>query len=163
MQGAIEIARAAHEKFLVMGGNRIDFKQGFRFTPYPSVKFAGMVDNEAKGKYLNHSKGLVYPIRWHEPFGLAIIESLFFGCPVFGTTYGSLPELVKGDVGFLSNNSAELAEAIKTKDLYSPKRCHDYANDLFNAREMAYSYLIRITSYNVCYTKLLRALNKSFA
>ena len=35
-----------------------------------------------KGEILNSSKGLVFPVLWHEPFGLAIIESLYYGCPV---------------------------------------------------------------------------------
>ena len=44
---------------------------------------------------LNASRGLIFPVRWHEPFGLAVIESLYFGCPVFATPYGALPELVQ--------------------------------------------------------------------
>ena len=41
-------------------------------------------------------------MRWHEPFGIALIEALYFGCPVFGTPYGSLPEIVEEGVqGFL--------------------------------------------------------------
>ena len=56
---------------------------------------------------------MIFPVRWHEPFGLAIVESLYFGCPVFGTPYGSLPEIVAPDVGVLSARASDLAEAVR--------------------------------------------------
>lgn len=143
VKGAINIIRYAGEKLKVMGGTRLNLKMGFRFTPYPSVSFAGMVDNTRKSAILNQSKGLVFPVRWHEPFGLALTESLYFGCPVLGTPYGSLPELINEDVGYLSANSNELSEAVRSIDQFSSQRCHEYAKDLFNAKVMAESYLIK--------------------
>ncbi len=67
---------------------------------------------------LNQSKGLIFPVLWHEPFGLAITESLFYGCPIFGTPYGALPEIVQSEYGFLSNDSKELINAIKEVKKY---------------------------------------------
>ncbi|MCU4176725.1 glycosyltransferase [Carboxylicivirga sp. N1Y90] len=139
--GAINIVRAAGEKLTVMGGNRLNLKMGFRFTPYPSVKFAGMVDNVRKSAIMDSSNGLVFPVRWHEPFGLALTESLYFGCPVIGTPYGSLPELINKDVGFLSAKSLELTDAVRNISQFSVKRCHEYARDIFNSKVMAQSYL----------------------
>jgi glycosyltransferase involved in cell wall biosynthesis len=80
-------------------------------------------------------------VLWHEPFGLAIIESLFYGCPVFGTTYGSLPELVHSGVGFLSNSISSLANAIHNSEDFIKKNCHDYAVEKFSATIMAENYL----------------------
>lgn len=141
VKGAIRIARGAKEKLTVMGGHRLNVKMGFRFTPYPSIHFAGMVDNEKKSAIMNKSKGLIFPVRWHEPFGLALTESLYFGCPVIGTPYGSLPEIINKEVGFLSTNSTDLIGAAKNIESYSKRKCHDYARDLFNSKVMAQAYL----------------------
>ncbi len=63
------------------------------------------------------------------------------GCPVFGTPYGSLPELVNKEVGFLSNNSTALAEAIERADGFNKSTCHQYAADVFNSKKMAEAYV----------------------
>lgn len=141
VSGAITIARRAGVGLNVMGGYRLNFSMGFRFTPWPRIKFWGMVGGGLKHRLLNTSKGLIFPVRWHEPFGLSMIESLFYGCPVFGTPYGSLPELILPEVGFLSHRVSELAHAVRNTDLYSAEACHDYAREMFNARKMAAAYL----------------------
>ncbi|MFM7748588.1 MAG: glycosyltransferase, partial [Bacteroidota bacterium] len=114
---------------------------GIRFTFSSKVSFRGMIGGKEEFKLLNESKGLIFPVRWHEPFGLAIIESLYFGCPVFGTRYGSLPELVHEDVGFLSDQSDELVKAILNNDYYSRKKCHEYVVEEFNSKKMTMAYV----------------------
>jgi glycosyltransferase involved in cell wall biosynthesis len=141
VKGAIAVTKAAHEKLIVLGGTRINFNMGFKFFPQLHVRFKGMVGGSRKNQILQHSKGLVFPVLWHEPFGLAIIESLFYGCPVFGTTYGSLPELVPSEMGFLSNSIFSLANAIHNSEDFNKKICHDYAVENFSASVMAENYL----------------------
>ncbi|MFC2098852.1 glycosyltransferase [Bacteroidota bacterium] len=142
VQGAIDVVNSTtREKLRVLGGSRINLKMGFRFTLSPRVRFHGMVGGIRKEKLINQSKGLLFPVRWHEPFGLAIPESLYYGCPVFGTPYGALPELVNEEVGFLSNNLGSLAEALENSAVYSSRYCHEYARESFNSRKMAESYL----------------------
>ena len=142
VSGAISvIKKTGTEKLEVLGGVRFNFKMGMRFTFSPKVRFRGMVGGTKKDALVNGSKGLLFPVRWHEPFGIAITESLFYGCPVFGTPYGSLPELVNEEVGFLSNREDALVNALLNSDSYSRQRCHEYARDLFNSRIMALSYL----------------------
>jgi glycosyltransferase involved in cell wall biosynthesis len=65
---------------------------------------------------------------------------LYFGCPVFGTKHGSLPELVSEHVGYLSNDGNELVLAMQTKK-FDPFVCHHYAKENFNANRMAKDYL----------------------
>jgi glycosyltransferase involved in cell wall biosynthesis len=157
VKGAIDIIKSARqEKLNVIGGYRLNLKMGFRFTTSTKVTFSGMVGGNKKNKLLQESKGLLFPVRWHEPFGLALIESLYFGCPVLGTPYGSLPEIVKEEVGFLSNKSEELARETKDIDRFSKQICHDYARDTFNSKKMAEEYVRR-------YVNVLngRALNES--
>jgi len=148
LKGAIDIAKKAKENLMVLGGYRFNFKMGWRFTFDTHVSFKGMVDNTTKAKYLNASKGLIFSVLWHEPFGLAIIESLYFGCPVFGTPYGALPELVTKEIGFLSNVEEELVDAIKGVKDFSASTCHDIAQSQFSAEKMTVNYLN-------CYEKVL--------
>lgn len=142
VKGAVQtVAQTRGEKLHVLGGHRLNFNMGFRFTLNPRVRFHGMVGGERKNGLLRGSKGLVFPVRWHEPFGIAIIESLYFGCPVFGTPYGSLPELVTKETGFLSGSLSELSAALRNSDCFSRATCHQYAREQFNARKMAEAYL----------------------
>lgn len=140
--GAIDVVkRLGREPLEVLGGVRFNFKMGMRFTFSPRIHFHGMVDNAVKQSVIERSRGLIFPVRWHEPFGLAITESLYFGSPVFGTPYGSLPELVGADVGFLTDSATEMVEFLRSSPGFSPKRCHDYAVELFNSHLMAKEYL----------------------
>lgn len=142
VRGAIDIVKSLPgEKLYVLGGTRLNFKMGFRLTLSPRVRFKGMVGGKEKVDLLQHSKGLIFPVKWDEPFGLAITESLYCGCPVFGTPYGSLPELVPKEVGFLTEDMSEMVEHLKNHYDYNPGKCHEYARDLFNSRIMAERYL----------------------
>jgi glycosyltransferase involved in cell wall biosynthesis len=167
--GAIELAERVGERLHVMGGNRVNFRKGLRITLSPNVRFHGMVSGEGKNVIINQSKGLLFPTLWHEPFGLGIIESWWFGCPVFGTPYGALPELLAGHVarnepvkkstqghvealfshwGCLSLKKSELVEAIKEADSYDRQSCHDYVQAYYTAERMTAQYL-------QCYDKVL--------
>lgn len=141
LKAVIQISKKAGVRLNVLGGYRFNFKMGWRFTFDAHVSFKGMVDNQQKAKYLQNSKGLIFPVLWNEPFGLALIESLYYGCPVFGTPYGSLPEIITQDYGFLSNREDELVEAIKNADCFDREKCHDYAKNKFSAQVMADEYL----------------------
>ena len=139
--GAIKIAKKAKIPLHIIGGVRFNFNQGIRLTFSTNTHFHGMKGGEEKNKILQQSKALLFPVRWHEPFGIAIIESLYFGCPVFGTPYGSLPEIVNKQVGYLSNQSTNIIEAIKNIDQYSPKDCQNRVLENFTATQMASKYL----------------------
>ena len=140
LRGAMQVARDAGEILAVLGGYRLNFKRGFRFTISPSVRFFGMVGGQEKLDLLNSSRGLIFPVIWDEPFGLAVIESLYFGCPVFASRRGSLPELVNADTGLLSNDLAELAFALREQQ-FDALACHQHAVERFNANRMAESYI----------------------
>jgi glycosyltransferase involved in cell wall biosynthesis len=142
VKGAINVATKAKENLIVMGGTRLNLKMGFRFTPNLNVRFKGMVGNEVKSAVMNASKGLIFPVLWHEPFGIAIIESLYFGCPVFGTPYGSLPELIPAKYGVLSNSESVLAEAVRNAGSFDNRLCHEYAADNFNMGKITSDYLV---------------------
>ncbi len=161
VKGAIELAKRTGDRLHVIGGSRVNFRRGLRITLNSHVRFHGMLGGDGKNVLLNGSKGLLYPTLWHEPFGLAMLESWWFGCPVFGTPYGSLPELV-GDIrknghqrnngngvvdgifselGCISLKKSEIIEGIRDAGSYSRQRCHEYVADQFTSDRMAREYV----------------------
>jgi len=157
VRGAIEIAGLAEERLHIIGGSRLSFRMGLNMLS-PHARFHGMVGGYGKNALIQSSKGLLFPTLWHEPFGLSIPESLYFGCPIFGTPYGALPELlgakmhagrsgtgiveaVHSEFGFLSVKKQELAEALREADQYDRLKCQEYAKDMFSSLVMARHYL----------------------
>lgn len=140
VRGAIDMAGEAKVVLDILGGYRLSFSRGFRLTLSPWTRFHGMVGGGKKAGLLNRSRGHLFPVQWEEPFGLAMIESLYFGCPVFGTPLGSLPEIVEPEVGHLSHSRRDLVDAIRTRR-FDPRRCHDYARDRFSAERMTDGYI----------------------
>lgn len=141
LKGSISVANAAGLPLRVMGGYRVNLKMGPRVTLDPRIRFEGMVGGEKKNRLINGSKALLFPVRVAEAFGMAVTESLYFGCPVFGTPYGSLPELVTPEFGFLSNKKSELVDALSHVEEYDRKKCHEYVADSFTSLQMAQNYL----------------------
>jgi len=143
LKGAIQVTKLAHEQLNVIGGNRLFLRlpPRFRFTLDQHVTFSGMIGGTQKNAVINGSKGLIHPMRSFESFGLALIESLYFGCPVFATNYGAMKELIPTDVGALANNAHELSEYIKHADSYNRKHCYEYVCDQFLASHMAENYV----------------------
>ena len=141
IKGAIKIAQKSKHHLHVLGGDRLNLHMGFRLTLDPRIHFYGMTGGDEKNKVLDQSSGLVFPIIWNEPFGLAITESMYFGCPVFATPYGSLPEIVDEDTGFLSADSNELVKAIKEIHSYSHKKIYERTMDCFSVAVMVKEFL----------------------
>ncbi|WP_017444394.1 glycosyltransferase family 4 protein [Gayadomonas joobiniege] len=149
IQGAISISRQASKKLYVLGGHRFNFGRNAYHCLAPNVRFKGMVGGEKKNQLIANSAALLLPVRWHEPFGLAYIESLYLGCPVFATPYGSLPELIEDpSTGLLSDKSKVLAEGLADLNKFDRRACHYSVKDRFSAQTMA-------QGYQTCYEKVL--------
>ena len=161
IRGAIDIAQKSGGRLHVVGGTRVNFRQGFRIPLSSSARFHGMLSPDGRDSILNSSKGLIIPLLWQEPFSLSVVESLYFGCPVFGTPYGALPEQLgkkpshrqgnfpaSGSVeayysefGSLSVKKAELIDAVKAAGEFDQIRCHEYAATEFSSRRMTDDYI----------------------
>ena len=141
--GAKKIVRSLDAKIHIIGGTKWNTRNVKRAFPYlftRKVKYHGLLGDKEKTKIMEKSKALVFPVLWHEPFGIAIIESMYAGCAVFGTANGSLPELIPSDCGFTGKSLSEIVTAIENFN-FNPHRCHEYAVENFNAKIMAEKYL----------------------
>lgn len=146
VRGAIRVASLADATIDILGGHRLNFKMGFRLTLSQHARFHGMVNDNTKAHFLNNARGLIFPVLWPEPFGVAVIESLYFGIPVFATPYGALPELVNNEVGYLSNDAKQLADAAAQWASFDRRLIHSWWQENFTAQIMAKKYLEYYTS-----------------
>jgi hypothetical protein len=138
--GAIEIARAAHLPIEILGSREYPLRLQRYLPRWGGVKYHGMVDDIEKRAVLRNARALLFPVRWPEPFGIAITEALASGCAVFGSPYGSLPEIVDQNSGVLSSSASDLVKAIK-EFKYSPEKCRARVYQGFSHLDMARSYL----------------------
>jgi glycosyltransferase involved in cell wall biosynthesis len=103
----------------------------------------GIVGGEDKMSIIRSCDFMVFPVRWEEPFGIAVIEAMSQGLPVIGSPYGSLPELITKEVGFIAKNHFELESLVAgdhSKD-FNPDTIRKYVEDNFSVRKHAEKYL----------------------
>jgi len=87
-------------KLFVAGSGKIDYEQTLhkRAEGLP-IEFLGYAKPEDLFKLIHC---LVVSSRWHEPFGLIIIESYAYTVPVIASNHGGIPEIVdEGQTGWL--------------------------------------------------------------
>lgn len=142
LDGAAWVAKQTDKKMCVLGGRRIQLgKNGYCNLDF-NLRFQGMVGGDKKFGLIKNSAALLFPVRWHEPFGLAITESLFLGTPVVGSNFGALPEIIATpEVGQVSDNYQDMLDALHSVESFDRKACHELARDVYNSDKMAQGYM----------------------
>ena len=149
LAGAAAVARRAGVELRVIGSRDWPFKLHRWLPAIRGVRYCGTADDAEKRDLLSRARCLLFPVRWEEPFGLALTEALVSGCYVAGTPYGALPEIVTPEVGCLSTRAAELAEAVSHPERYQPQACRDRVlRGGFTLRDSALGYIR-------CYERIL--------
>ncbi|TWV83509.1 glycosyltransferase family 4 protein [Moraxella sp. VT-16-12] len=157
LQGAVHIAQKANIPMHILGGKRFNIRRNPYCYLSSRLTFHGMVGGTSKNELVKNSKGLIFPVLWHEPFGLAVIESLYLGCPVFATPFGALPDIISQEnLGVLSEHYHVLVDAVQRIDGFDRRACHEHAKNHFSHLSMSKAYL-------QCYEKVLagESLNPS--
>jgi len=115
---AIEVCRKAGVPLRMAAKMREPWERAYfdaEVAPHLSddVRYLGEVPHEEKLALLGGAMALINPIRWHEPFGLVMVEALACGTPVISFPEGAAPEIIEdGRTGFLCDDEAEMATAI---------------------------------------------------
>lgn len=141
VKGAIRVARRAKVPLKIIGGNPW-WSPNF-IARRRGIDWKGTLGGAAKAELLAKSRGLLFPVLWHEPFGLAVVESLMSGTPVIASPFGDLPELVPKEVGFICGSHSEMVNAVKELSSISPQRCREFALEHFHYLRMVKDYLNR--------------------
>jgi glycosyltransferase involved in cell wall biosynthesis len=77
------------------------------------VELLGQLGGKDKDDLLRDAAALLFPIRWPEPFGLVMVESLACGTPVLALREGSVTEVVEdGVTGFVRDTEDQLVDAV---------------------------------------------------
>lgn len=136
---AIDVARRAGVSLKIAGnltnepGERAYFDNVIRPQLGPLCEWIGEVDDYQKRELLQHARALLFPIRWMEPFGIVMAESLACGTPVVALRRGSVSEVVHSGVnGFVCEHVDEMVAALRDIENVSRENCRRDAEIRFS-------------------------------
>lgn len=136
---AIEIARRAGVRLKLAGnvsnepGGKEFFETKIRPHLSDDAEYVGPLDDPAKQEFLGGAQALLFPIRWTEPFGIVMIESLACGTPVVATRCASTPEVICHEkTGFLCDSMDELVDGVGRSRQLSRRACRAEAEQRFS-------------------------------
>lgn len=106
------------------------------------IEFIGeLKDDKEKAKFLGEALVTLYPIRWHEPFGIVMVESMVCGTPVIAFNKGSVPEIVEdGKTGYIVENEEEMIEKVKMVKKINRQYCRQSVSLRFSVEKMIEEY-----------------------
>lgn len=107
------------------------------------VEFIGQLKTgEEKSAFLGNAVATLFPIRWHEPFGLVMAESMACGTPVVGFNKGSVPEVVvHGKTGYVVETEDDMVEAVGKIDAIDRQTCRNHVEKHFSVDAMVDGYV----------------------
>ncbi|HEX2152445.1 MAG TPA: glycosyltransferase family 4 protein [Acidimicrobiia bacterium] len=145
---AIEVARRAGTGLTLAGGIEEKHREFFDGKVRPhlsdrSIEYVGALSRSEVARLVGESGGLVMPLRWDEPFGLVVVESLAVGTPVIAWRRGAMPELIRdGSTGFLVDDvDGAAAAAADELSAIDRGRCRREAELRFGHGTMAEGYV----------------------
>ena len=142
---AIQIALKTGKKLMIAGliQDHAYFEQEVK--PYiddQQIFYCGNVGPEERKKLLGFAFAMLHPIKFEEPFGLSVAESMFCGTPVIAFKRGSMPELiVDGKTGFLVTTVKDAIEAVNRIHQIKRSDCVIWAESMFSKTRMVESYI----------------------
>lgn len=140
---AIQVARKAGMPIVLAGKMREPWETSyFEAHVQPllgdDAQYLGEITLEDKLRLLAGARATLFPIRWNEPFGLVMIESLACGTPVLALGEGAAPEVVMdGVTGCLCDDEADMADALAAIDDIDRAACRADVEARFSTARMA--------------------------
>lgn len=135
VKGAIKIARRSGKELNIVGGSR------WWLPHWRGIHWRGMLGGGDKNKWITQASGFLFPVLWHEPFGIAVTESLVSGTPVLASPFGSLKELIAPQVGKICSTYQQFVEGVHSLPQFRASDCRDWAMTQFHYRVMAREYV----------------------
>ena len=145
-QRAIAAARAAETPLVLAGPVHPGQEEFFAREVEPhidgdAVRYVGEVGDEAKRELYAGARALLMPIRWAEPFGMVMVESMACGTPVIAFAEGSAPEVViDGETGFVVEDEHAMARAVDRLGEIDRRRCRSAVRERFDVPSIIARY-----------------------
>lgn len=147
---ALEAARIAGVAML-LGGEVFKYEaheEYYRNEIVPRLDsqrhFIGPAGFRRKRRLLTQARCLMIPSLVAETSSLVAMEALSCGTPVIAFPSGALPEIVEdGKTGFLVENEAGMAAALRAVKFLDPETCRRTAQERYSARIMTGRYIER--------------------
>jgi glycosyltransferase involved in cell wall biosynthesis len=118
------------------------------------IDYIGEIEEDEKAEFLGKAAGLLFPIDWPEPFGLAAIEAMACGTPVIAWNCGALPEIIdSGVTGFLVDSVDEAVASMPGLLRLDRRKVRATFENRFSATRMAQDYV-------AAYKRLIRAADE---
>jgi glycosyltransferase involved in cell wall biosynthesis len=144
---ALEAGRRTGREVVLVG--KIDAGEGERYfaeqvQPLLGAggRYLGEVDDSTKRDLLARAAATLFPIRWDEPFGLVMAESMAAGTPCIAFARGAAPEVVvDGVTGFLVDDLDGLVAAVDRLGEIDPAACRAHVTHHFSPSAMAKAYI----------------------
>jgi glycosyltransferase involved in cell wall biosynthesis len=109
---------------------------------HPLIEFLGEIGYGEKKDFLKNAMALMFPVKWPEPFGIAMIEAMACGTPVIAYARGSVPEVMRdGITGFVVGDLKCATEAVAKINSVDRLGCRKYFEQHFTSKRMAADYL----------------------
>lgn len=145
---ALEASRRA-DCPLLLAGHVYDYPEHllyFRDEIVPRLdrlrRWIGRIGGDRKRRLLAGARCVLIPSRIAETSSLVAMEALAAGVPVIAYPAGALPEIIEpGRTGFLVDDVASMAQAIRAVDRIERQDCRRAARRRFSAERMAAEYL----------------------
>lgn len=143
---AIDVAQRTGIPLKIAGEVQPAFREYFEKKIRPQidghlVEYIGPADLQAKNELLGNSMAMLFPIQWHEPFGLVMVEAMACGTPVLALRGGSVSEIVREGVsGHICRSTSELIKRLRNLDI-KPVTVRRYVEENFSIDRMVASYI----------------------
>jgi len=107
----------------------------------PNVEYIGEISTGEKAKLYAGAIATVCPIKFDEPFGLVLAESLAAGAPVMAFNRGAAAEVIEdGKTGILGDTAEDLIGRFAEIERISREGCRESARLRFSKERMANEY-----------------------
>ena len=134
LRDCVRACKATNKHLHIAGGKAMSWSS--------LIHSHGMVDQRQKLTLIRQTDALLWPVRWQEPFGLAVIEAFSQGCPVIASRYGSSPELVTEDVGVLCDDWEGFIQILERREnVFNPATIRKHVEARFTVEKMTRRYL----------------------
>lgn len=148
---AVQVALKAGKKLILAGSNKGTedfFKEKIEPHLGEQIKYVGPVGFEEKNELYKNAFAFLAPLRWHEPFGLTLVEAQACGTPVIALNRGAASEIIHhGKTGFIVESVDEMIEALKKIGSIDRSACRRWVEGNFSVEKM-------VDTYDALYKKL---------